>query len=152
MSKRLSYRGRIADGLQEKIRLATIDGKRGYRIKKFQIIGTAPGDQTVELTAKVYTKDQTGSITGGIDFSESDLLACSYYVSGSGVASYQTSPGFTTFIFDSEVFNQDIYITAVDTHSSNTDTNFYLELETVKLSDIQATQLTLKNLRTIASR
>jgi hypothetical protein len=148
MSKKISYRGIIDAGLQQRIKLATLNGKRGYKITKFQIISPDPGTSSVELIAKVYSKDQTGSISNDIDFTEGDLLAVAHF---SANGSAQTYPEDMVVIFDNEVFNQDIYVTATD-DSGSSKTNFYLELETMSLSDIQSTQLTLKNLRTIASR
>jgi hypothetical protein len=148
MSKKISYRGIIDAGLQQKIKLATKNGKTGYRITKFQIISPDPGTSSVELIAKIYTKDQTGNISNDIDFSESDLLAAAHF---SANGSSQTYPEDMVVIFDNEVFNQDIYVTATDDAGSSR-TNFYLELETMALSDSQSTQLTLKNLRTIAGQ
>tara|TARA_R100000808_G_scaffold3357_1_gene11986 strand:+ start:1964 stop:2410 length:447 start_codon:yes stop_codon:yes gene_type:complete len=148
MSKRISYRGIIDAGLQEKIRLSTPKGKTGYKITKFQIISPDPGTSSVELIAKVYSKDQTGQISNDIDFTENDLLAVAHF---SANGSSQTYPEDMVVIFDNEVFNQNIFVTATD-DSGSSKTNYYLELETVPLNDIQSTQLTLKNLRTIASR
>ena len=48
-------------------------------------------------------------------------------------------------------FNQDIYVNITDISGSTVPANYYIELETIPLSDIQATQLTLKNIRTITS-
>ena len=148
MSKKLSFRGRLLDGVQQKIKLSTLNGKTGYKIKKFQTIQVNPGTDSVELICKIYSKDQTGSLANSVDFTEGDLLAVAIYNGNAAAFNYPTNE---TIIFDNEVFNQDIFIYAGDTIAT-ADTNFYLELETVKLSDVQSTQLTLKNLRTIAGR
>jgi|TARA_Y100001951_G_C11242691_1_gene241482 hypothetical protein len=148
MSKILSFRGRLLDGVQQKIKLSTLNGKTGYKIKKFQTIQTTPGVADVELITKVYSKDQTGSLSTTVDFTEGDLLAIAVYNANSAAFNY---PITNTVVFDNEVFNQDIYIYGGDT-SGTADTNYYLELETVTLSDVQSTQLTLKNLRNLASR
>ena len=58
-----------------------------------------------------------------------------------------TSPGKTTY---ENVFK--IFTIPQTTVTGTHETNYYIELETVALSDSQSTQLTLKNLRTIASR
>ena len=97
---------------------------------------------------KIYSKDQTGSLANSVDFTEGDLLAVAIYNGNAAAFNYPTNE---TIIFDNEIFNQDIFIYAGDTVAT-ADTNFYLELETVKLTDVQSTQLTLKNLRTIAGR
>tara|TARA_Y100001963_G_scaffold154024_1_gene241948 strand:+ start:1321 stop:1767 length:447 start_codon:yes stop_codon:yes gene_type:complete len=148
MSKKISFRGRLTDGVQQKIHLSTLKGKVGYKITKLQTIQVNPGTDSVELICKLYSKDQTGSISTAVDFTEGDLLAVAIYNGNAAAFNYPTNE---TIIFDNEVFNQDIYIYAGDTVAT-ADTNFYLELEQVTLSDTQSTQLTLKNLRTIASR
>ena len=43
MSKKLSYKGKLPIGEQERIKLSTIDGKTGYRIIDFRIIPGRPG-------------------------------------------------------------------------------------------------------------
>jgi hypothetical protein len=150
MSRKISFRGNIPDGLQDKLSLATIDGKTGYRITKFQTFSMNPGDsEDVELVCKVFMKDQSGSISALVDFTDADLLAVSFYTSSS---SAHGSPEDMIVIFDNEVFNQDIFVTATDNSGNTKGTNYYLELETVKLSEVQTTQLTLKNLRAITSR
>ena len=83
-----------------------------------------------------------------LNFSESDLLAVSY--NKEGVAASQG--GYEVIIFDNEVFNQNIYVTMQDASGNTIRGNYYIELKTMTLSDVQATQLTLKNLRTLASR
>ena len=145
MSKRITFRGNIKDGLQEKINLATLNGKTGYRITKFQIIGEAPASATSELVCKVFDKESTISAT--VDFTDASLLAVAYEEEHSN----STTFGGTVIIFDNQVFNQNIYVTAVDGSGGTKATNYYLELETIALSDIQSTQLTLKSLRTLAA-
>ena len=147
MSKTLSYRGQLAIGEQDRIRLKTNTGKTGYKITKFQIINKTPGTtNNVSLVSKIYSKDQTGSITSTIDFTESDLIASAYFTQ------YQSSnTGHNkTIIFDNEVFNQDIFIYVTDPSGATDPCNYYIELETMKLNDIEATQLTLQSLRTIS--
>ena len=148
MSRIISYRGKLDDGIQEKINLKTIKGKVGYRIKKFQIIQTAPGTDAVELTAKIYKKDQSASIAAGVDFTESDLIAVSVYNANAAAYNYPTS---MTIVFDNEVFNQNIFIYAYDTVAA-AQTNYYLELETISLNKVESTQLTLKSLRSTAAK
>ena len=146
MSKTLSFKGKIPEGLVERIKLSTKDGKRGYRITKFQAIDAAPGTAHYDTIVKIYTKLQASGTTT-IDFTESDLLAA-IYIQDNSDASYPMSE---VIVFDNEVFNQDIYVTVAGVTGTH-ETNYYIELETVALSDSQSTQLTLKNLRTIASR
>jgi hypothetical protein len=147
MSKKLSYKGQIAIGLQEKIKLSTLNGKRGYRIKKLQCMPGRPGVDSGELIVKVYTKDQRGAIDSTVNFSEADLVGVAFYKSHANNV-YSVSD---TIIFDNEVFNQDIFVTMTDAEGGTDPGNYYIELETVELSSAQATQLTLKSLRAIFS-
>ena len=146
MSKTIGYRGILADGAQEKIRLRTKTGKTGYRIVKFQCMQDGFGNS--EMVIKIYKKSQAGSIDNTIDFSDNTLLAACMI---SGSSSGEAYPEDVTVIFDGEIFNQDIYVTAAASSSADP-TNYYIELEAVELSDAVATQLTLKNLRAVASR
>jgi len=149
MSKTLSFRGTLDMGVQQKINLATLNGKTGYKITKFQIMSTTPGliNHDVEFVCKIYSKKQT-DFPATVDFSEGDLLGVAYYQDHHQL--YYTDS--KTIIFDNEIFNQNIFIYCEDADGGTRVCNYYFELETIALSDIQATQLTLKNLRTIASR
>ena len=147
MSKRISFKGSLADGLQDRIKLSTIKGLIGYKIVKFEICGTVMGSTDDELTAQIFKKDQTNSITGVVDFTDDDLIAVAFY-NDAATGNYGND---RHIIFDNEVVNQDIFITAVDTSGNAGKTNYYIELETMPLTETQATQLTLKNLRTILS-
>ena len=148
MSKTLTFRGTLDMGVQQKIKLATLKGKTGYIIKKLQVISTTPGvSPGVEYVTKIYSTKQT-SFPATVDFSEGELLAVNYYQDHHDHA----YPDAQTIIFDSSVFNQDIFIYCEDASSGTIRSNYFLQLETMALSDIQSTQLTLKNLRTIASR
>tara|TARA_Y100001951_G_C11278511_1_gene263636 strand:- start:104 stop:565 length:462 start_codon:yes stop_codon:yes gene_type:complete len=152
MSKTISYRGTIAVGEQERIRLKTINGKRGYKITKFQLMGTKPGDSsggapgTYEYVAQVFTTDQTGSIGPTVNFTDGDLLAAIYYQDSASAGDNQAE----TIIFDNMKFNQDIFITLADAAGGTTPANYYIELETMTLSDLEATMITLQSLRTIS--
>jgi hypothetical protein len=149
MSKTISFRGKIIPGTDaQRLSLATIKGKTGYRIKKFQIISTTPGAGNFEYIFQVYKKNHETETS--VDFTDSVTLAVAYQRDSTGSqANFFTTE---TIIFDNEVFNQDIFVAGADAAGGTTACNFYLELETVSLSDIEATQLTLKNLRAIASR
>jgi len=135
-----TFRGQLADGGQDRIRLSTIKGKVGYKIIKFQIIGAEPGEQNAEHTVKIYKSSQS-TIDNTINFTDSDLLAVAFYQDAHDV--YQDS---IQIIFDQEMFNQDIYITAEDTRGSQP-INYYLELEVIPLDDAGAEYTTLKDMR-----
>jgi hypothetical protein len=147
MSKTITFRGSLGIGLQKKLKLSTIQGKVGYQITNFVILPERPGQDNPELIAKVFSKDQTGSITDQIDFGDSNLLAVALFH-----GSADSDPFGNTTIFDNEIVNQDVYITVEDASGDTRPGQFYIEFKTVALTDIQSTQLTLKNLRTIASR
>ena len=86
-------------------------------------------------------------VWGGTDFTESNLLAVAYMEDDNG----PQNPMSNVVIFDNEVFNQNIFVSAAS-RTGTVPANYYIELETIALSESQATQLTLKNLRNIASR
>jgi len=139
-----TYRGLLADGGQDQIRLQTIKGKVGYRIVKFQLFPQSPGTVNYEGVAQVFKSEITTVPTSGatVDFTDSDLLAAAYYQDGSDY--YVQSSSVT--IFDNEIFNQDIYVT----HTANESTspiNYYLELEVIPLDDAGAEYTTLKDMR-----
>ena len=134
-----SYRGILADGGQDRIRLQTIKGKVGYRISKFQVMGITENN-TYEATAKIYKTSQS-SIDTVVNFSDSDLLAAILY-GDTGSSSIFASQ---TVIFDNEIFNQDIFITYKSTSAS--DLNYYIELEVIPLDDAGAEYTTLKDMR-----
>ena len=148
MSKKLSFRGKIDEGLVEKIKLSTLNGKTGYRITKFQTMITTPGvGGDYEAVTKIYsTKQSSGGTT--VDFTEGDLLAVDY-TSGKDSPNYGIDPSI--IIFDNEIFNQDIFVT-YGAPTGTLPVNYYIELEVIPLTDNQTTQLTLKSLRTLASR
>ena len=148
MSKKtISYRGTIPVGEQERIRLRTNNGKIGYKITKFQIMGTTPGASAYEYIARIFSTDQTGSITADVNFTNSDLLAAVYYQDSSSAGDNQAD----TIIFDNMKFNQDIFITLVDITTNTVAANYYLELEAMTLTDIEATMLTLQSIKQVMS-
>ena len=141
-----SFRGSIADGSQDTIVLHTNNGSTGYRISKFQIM-PADSSNNYECTVKIFTIEQTGTgaVNSTVDFADNTLLAAAFtgLISG-GYA------GANTIIHDNMVFNQDIYITAQDLSAAQ-NTNYYIELEQVKLDLNENTVATLKDIRNIES-
>jgi hypothetical protein len=136
-----TFRGLLADGAQEKISLSTIDGKVGYQITKFQVMGYEPGITTQESVVMVWKKEQ-GTPSGVVNFSNGDLLATGLVLLHDSSA-YQ----FTTdVIFDAEIINQDIYITHKDVDTGQP-CNYYLELEIIPLTDQGAEFTTLKDIK-----
>jgi hypothetical protein len=136
-----TFRGVLADGGQDRIKLQTIQGKVGYRIVKFQVLSLTPGVVSQENVVKIYNQEQA-SVDGVVNFTDSQLLGVSY-LSESASVNY---PGTTTIIFDHEMFNQDIYVTHDDV-DSNGPVNYYIELEAAPLSDQGAEYTTIRDLR-----
>jgi len=147
-----TFRGLLADGGQDRIRLGTIKGKVGYKIIKFKLLSEKPGAVSQESVVKIYKTEQgvpagRPAIDGEVDFTDSDLLASGIYIlSDNSTAIWNTSE---TIIFDSEIFNQDIYITHSDI-STGQKCNYYFELEVIPLDDAGAEYTTIKDLRSNA--
>ena len=139
-----SFRAKLADGDTLHIRLSTNNGLTGYQIKKLELFPTEPGITKGEHVVKVYTREQD-SVDNDVDFTDPTLVAVGYLTTDASSTIY---PDDVVVIFDSLVFNQDIFITCKQTGASGTDDcNYYLELEQVKLSENEATMATLKDMR-----
>ena len=136
-----SFRGKLEHTQQERIRLSTKKGKIGYRIIKFELMGGNPGVGHQEGSVKIF-KVRQSSVTSTIDFSDGNMLAAGYYQDHHEV-SY---PASLDVIFDKEIFNQDIYITNYSTDGSD-HMNYYMELETMPLTDNAAAVSTLRDIR-----
>jgi len=144
MSNRiLSYRNLLASGGQDTIFLSTRKGEVGYRIIKFDAVAQEPSGASGTNVIQIWKEEQS-TIGGTIDFSDNRLL-------GSAVASHNASafqyPPVQHIMFDSEIFNQDIYISQLDADGNVTACNYYLELEVIKLSEDQAMVATLKDIK-----
>jgi len=140
-----SYRGLLADGGQDKIRLTSTDGRTGYKIIKFRVMNPQAGASAYEMesTVKIYKTEQT-IVDAMVDFSEGVLLGAAQLGTH---GSFGTYPQSTIIIFDSEIFNQDIFVTHKNLHSDALECNYYIELEQIKLSSAQAEVLIVKDLR-----
>jgi len=135
-----TFRGRLAKGAQDRIRLTTMKGKVGYRIVKFQVMGTSE-DENYESTVQIWSGSNTGAYQ--VDFTNQELLAAILYgdSNAAGTISGQT------VIFDNKIFNQDIYVT-FESASTSADINYYIELEVIELSELGAEYTTLQDIRT----
>ena len=143
-----TFRGLIADNAQDVISLHTNNGAMGYRIVKFEIMDSLPGQQSTNHIVKIYTVEQSDS-DGTVDFSDQTLLAAS--MERESVAA-EDMPVSKTVINDRMIFNQDIYITHEDTlyaAATGKSCNYYIELEQVKLDLNQNTVATLKDIRNV---
>jgi len=136
-----TFRGLLADGEVEQIRLGTNDGMTGYSIKKFQLMFTDAAT-SIKSVVQLYTVPQTAAIDT-INFDNPTLLGVALL---SAKADHTAYPEDMTVVFDSVTFNQDIYITHVEV-AGVASVNYYLELEQVKLDLNEATVATLKDMR-----
>jgi len=142
-----SFRGLLADGGQDLIRLQTIKGKVGYRIIKFDLMLSAPGVADTQSCVKIFKAEQA-SVTNEIDFTDATLLAAGVVFQDVGTGTYSNFRLPSSVIFESEIFNQDIFVTnfCVTTWSA-APCNYYIELEVVPLDDAGAEYTTLKDMR-----
>ena len=140
-----SFRGLLADGGQDQIRLSTIQGKLGYRIVKFKGFPSTPGTTDYESTLMIWKIEQTSVSTTSAttNFNDNNLLGAYF---DHGKTSADASSGRKVIIFDNAIFNQDIYITHYTTTGSNA-YNYYLELEVLNLNDNEAAVSTLMDIR-----
>jgi len=138
-----TFRGLLADGGQDQIRLQTIKGKVGYRIVKFQLMQTtfANTEVLIRIWKEAPTSAEASSV---IDFTNSSMLAAGMV---SGYAASESYPEDIIIIFDKEIFNQDIFMTNLAVGNAQP-INYYLELEVIPLDDVAAEYTTVKDLRT----
>jgi len=137
-----TFRGLLADGGQDRINLHTNDGKIGYRIVKFQLMPYEMGSSSNEHTVQIFKEEQT-AVVATIDFSDSRLIGAATTTNNPN--GYQYPPS-TQVIFDNEIFNQDIFITHVETSLAEP-VNYYIELEQMPLDLNEATVATLQSIR-----
>ena len=141
-----TFRGKIADDGVDTIVLHTNNGSTGYRLTKFEIMPDRPGGDSFELTCKIFSVPQTTATTN-VDFSDNTLLGVAYISGAANSVNYPFSGGV---IFDNVIFNQDIYITAVDINGTEP-TNYHIELEQIKLDLSENTVATLKDIRNVTT-
>jgi len=143
-----TFRGLIADGGQDTIVVHTNDGSTGYRVVKFEIFPEQPGQVSYESTVQIWKVSQAAPSTSAVtvDFSNQELLGAAYYGQYTTISSANQAQVVT---FDSEVFNQDIYITHTNVEGSGAayPINYYIELEQMPLDINESTVATLKDIR-----
>ena len=143
-----SFRGSLADGEADTIRIATKQGLIGYKVHKFELFPTQPGAQPQESVVKIFRQPVPVSaagvptVTATVDFDKEELLVAAYM--GINDTAYY-GPDIVT-IFDNVIFNQDIHITHSEVRGSIA-VNYHLELEQVKLAKDEATVATLTDMR-----
>lgn len=145
MSRIVSFRGNIINGAIDTVPLSTNNGAIGYRIKSLRVIGSDPINNEDEGVIKIFSVPQT-TATSTVNFSDQTLLAVGVWTSRSTSRSY---PLNENVYFDNVTFNQDIYITCVESATGNA-LNYYIELEQMPLDLNENTVATLKDIRNIA--
>jgi len=135
-----TFRGLLLDLGVERIRLSTKKGKVGYRIKKFEVIAEKPGQDDLEATVTISKVDFIPQNI--IHLTDGNVLAVAFYAGNSSAFNYPTSQ---VIIFDQEIFNQDIYVGNNDLHSKAM--NYYIELETINMTDNATLVSTLSDIR-----
>ena len=139
-----SFKGKLADGEEKKIRLSTNRGLTGYKIKKFQLMTSLPGaGSDYASTVKLLTQTLNGSAPDSVVDFDSDLILAVAFLSGDSAT---PNNYLESIIFDNVTFNQDIFISHNDTYS-NQAVNYYIELEQMKLDVNESTVATLKDMR-----
>ncbi len=140
-----TYRGLLADGGQDRIKLQTSAGKVGYKIIKFEIIPERIGLEILECLVSVWKTEVATPLAANatVDFTDANLLAVAFVTQSENAAYGMPTP---VIIFDNEVFNQDIYVTNTD-NENNFACNYYLELEVIPLASDQAAITTVKAMR-----
>jgi len=139
-----TFRGLLGDLDVDRIRLSTKKGKIGYRIIKFMVIAEKPGQDNYEATITVNKVDFTPQ--NKIHLTDGNVLAVAFFAGNAAAFNY--GPFNNPIIFEQEIFNQDIFIGYNDLL---TDTvkgmNYYLEIETMSLTDNAAVVSTLRDIR-----
>jgi len=139
-----TFRGLLADGGQNIIRLSTKKGKIGYKVIKFELFPNVPGENEYRSLVQIFKVVQTSvpDDAGTCDFSNNQLLAAGFLALG---AALDESVSLMT-IFDNDIVNQDIYITHTQ-QAGGEPINYYLELEVMNLSDNATVVSTLRSIR-----
>ena len=133
-----SFRGLLEDGGQDKIGIQGATGEIAWRIVKFEIIPEDPAGTAGEIVAKIYREEQDLPVTNKINFADGALLGCAYY-SGTTSPNY---PQDVVIVFDNTLFSRNIYVTNIDSNDAAS-TNYYIELEEVKVGKAGMAQLSL---------
>jgi len=141
-----TFRGLMVDGVQDAILLHTNNGSTGYRIVKFNAMPEKPGRLTGEHVMQIFSTERTAAevaATDDTDFSNPTLLGVLFVNNSTSGGAY---PPAVAIVVDNKVFNQDIYITHVDSGGSGA-CNYHIELEQVSLDLNENTVATLKDIR-----
>jgi len=137
-----SFRGLLADGKQDKIRIEGATGEIAWRITKFEIFPAQPGEATYESTVQIWRDEQATPSTSTliVSFDNDELLAAAYYGQYSTISS--ASQAIIT-TFDNQLFVRNLFVTHTNVEGSGVGSsiNYYIELEEVKVGAAGMAQL-----------
>ena len=135
-----SFRGLLADGGQDKIRIQGATGEIAWKITKFELFPYNPGTAQSESTVSIYREEQSSvpTATATVDFDNDELLAAAFY---SKSASVSEAISLVT-VFDNALFVRNIYVSHTEVGSVHP-VNYYIELEEVKVSAAGMAQLSV---------
>lgn len=136
-----TFRGQLADGAQQRIKLSTNQGLIGYRLVRFETIISTPGIGDHEYVTKIYKVKRT-TVDAIVNFADNTLIGVSAISHSASIS----EPYSQTIIVEGDTFNQDLYVTGSATAGTGT-MNYYIELEKVKLTEHEAAVATLKDMR-----
>ena len=138
-----TFRGKLADGAIDRIRLSTNNGLTGYKIKRFDLMGTDYGTAGGDSHSSVVQifKSEPDTVSEVVNFTDPLLMAAATFERFTSVGTLTQS-----LFFDNEVINQDIFVAHKDSQA-DVACNYYIELEQVKLDLNEATVTTLKDMR-----
>jgi len=130
-----SFRGLLADGGQDKIRIEGATGEIAWRITKLQLISYNMNED-VEHIVQVFREEQS-SVSNVYNFDDDQLLGAAF------LRVSKSAPGYNedTIVFDNTLFVRNIWITHDDVGGSGVSCNYYIELEEVKVSAAGMAQL-----------
>jgi len=140
-----SFKGLLADGVQDEINLERSNLNLAYRITKFELIPQNIGSADIEDLVLVWREEQASVpavnphewVAASVDFSNPDLLAAGYF----GANTQGTAQNYVV-IFDNILFSRNIWVTNYD-HSTGQACNYYIELEEVPVNSATLMQLKL---------
>jgi len=130
-----SFRGLLVDQAQNEIRIQGPVGAIAWRITKFEIMPELPGASYSESIVQIWREEQT-SASSTINFDNDELLAAAFVAADTQAHAYYSTP---TIIFDNALFSRNIWVTNQELQGTNT--NYYIELEEVKVSAAGMAQL-----------
>jgi len=133
-----SFRGLLAEGEQQRIRIQGPLGAIAWRITKFEVMGNKPGiSSSVESIVSIWREEQTSVATSAfeVNFDNEDLLATAIWAMGETTYNIDTA-----VVFDNALFSRNIWVTHTDNAAAEA-CNYYIELEEVKISAAGMAQL-----------